>query len=72
MFLETERQHDHPTVNVTSEEKSVDSARQPSGKTPAGPTAHIDFPEGGLRAWIVAACGSGILFCAFGYLNSFG
>ena len=31
-----------------------------------------DFPEGGLRAWLVAAGTAGILFCTLGYSNSFG
>ncbi|KAK2027148.1 riboflavin transporter MCH5 [Colletotrichum zoysiae] len=31
-----------------------------------------DFPEGGTRAWLVAAGTAGILFCSLGYTNSFG
>ena len=30
------------------------------------------FPEGGARAWGVALGASGILFCTFGFANSFG
>jgi len=30
------------------------------------------FPEGGLRAWLVVAATSCILFCTFGYANAFG
>lgn len=31
-----------------------------------------DFPEGGLRAWLVVAGAAGVLFCGFGYANAFG
>ncbi|KAB8279162.1 MFS general substrate transporter [Aspergillus minisclerotigenes] len=31
-----------------------------------------DFPDGGLRAWSVAAGAAGLMLCAFGYVNSFG
>jgi hypothetical protein len=30
------------------------------------------FPEGGMRAWSVALGCGGIVFCTFGYVNSFG
>jgi len=30
------------------------------------------FPEGGARAWSVAAGCAGILSCTFGYVNAFG
>lgn len=33
---------------------------------------NLDFPEGGFRAWSVAAGAGGILFCTFGYANAFG
>jgi hypothetical protein len=32
----------------------------------------LSFPDGGGRAWSVAAGCAGILFCTFGYINSFG
>ncbi|KAK1975008.1 riboflavin transporter MCH5 [Colletotrichum cereale] len=35
-------------------------------------SAENDFPEGGRRAWLVAAGTAGILFCSLGYTNSFG
>ncbi|KAG4436606.1 hypothetical protein IFR05_007926 [Cadophora sp. M221] len=31
-----------------------------------------DYPEGGLRAWLVVAGAAGVLFCGFGYANAFG
>jgi hypothetical protein len=30
------------------------------------------FPEGGARAWAVAAGAAGVLFCTLGYSNAFG
>lgn len=30
------------------------------------------FPEGGVRAWLVAAGTAGVMFCTLGYVNSFG
>ncbi|GKT63083.1 monocarboxylate permease-like protein [Colletotrichum tofieldiae] len=35
-------------------------------------SAESEFPEGGTRAWLVAAGTAGILFCSLGYTNSFG
>ncbi|KAI3559231.1 riboflavin transporter MCH5 [Colletotrichum abscissum] len=35
-------------------------------------SAEDDFPEGGTRAWSVAAGTAAILFCSLGYTNSFG
>ena len=32
----------------------------------------MTFPEGGARAWFVAAGTAGVLFCTLGYTNSFG
>lgn len=36
------------------------------------PASYSDFPEGGFRAWSVAAGAAGVLFCTFGYANAFG
>jgi hypothetical protein len=35
-------------------------------------TTQLAFPDGGGRAWTVATACAGILFCTFGYVNSFG
>lgn len=32
----------------------------------------MTFPEGGARAWGVALGTAGVLFCTFGFANSFG
>lgn len=31
-----------------------------------------EFPEGGLRAWLVVAGSAATMFCTFGYLTGFG
>lgn len=31
-----------------------------------------DFPEGGLRAWLVVSGSAATMFCTFGYLTGFG
>lgn len=49
--------------DLPSEKGSVDN--QPS-------KAEDDFPEGGLRAWLVVAGASSVLFCGMGYANAFG
>ncbi|KAJ5496540.1 hypothetical protein N7463_008527 [Penicillium fimorum] len=61
---------------------SKDSAsEQPDGEKVQGPKTTTsgggsgwapDFPDGGARAWTVAASASGLMFCSFGYINAFG
>lgn len=34
--------------------------------------AAMDFPEGGARGWATAAGTAGVMFCTFGYINTFG
>lgn len=58
--------------NGTPPEKTGSALNPSSDMELAGHPAHIDFPEGGVGAWMVAASASGILFCTFGYLNAFG
>ncbi len=71
MASEAERELPHAT-DGTSAEEVPDTAGHPTSKELDEDSAQGDFPEGGLRAWIVAASASGILFCTFGYLNAFG
>ncbi|KAL6365238.1 hypothetical protein LRP88_01223 [Fusarium phalaenopsidis] len=35
-------------------------------------TEETDFPDGGLRAWLVAIGAAGAFFCTLGYTNVFG
>lgn len=37
-----------------------------------GTTTVVTFPEGGTRGWATAAGAAGVLFCTFGYINTFG
>lgn len=32
----------------------------------------LDYPEGGLRAWLVVSGAAAVMFCTFGYLTGFG
>ena len=32
----------------------------------------MNFPEGGARAWWVAAGNGGVMFCTLGFINTFG
>lgn len=41
-------------------------------KAPAGPLDFGEAPDGGARAWLVAAGGSSIFFCCLGFSNAFG
>lgn len=34
--------------------------------------AVLDYPEGGLRAWLVVSGAAAVMFCTFGYLTGFG
>jgi hypothetical protein len=45
-----------------------DADPEPKSEEPS----QLSFPDGGGRAWSVAAACSGILFSTFGYVNSFG
>lgn len=47
---------------------NLNSSNPPVEKAPAA----MDFPDGGFRAWSVAAGHAGAMFCTFGYINSFG
>lgn len=50
---------------------SLDTVDEKPVATVQGPT-QFDFPDGGARAWSVAAGAAGVLFCTFGYANAFG
>ncbi|KAK2053119.1 riboflavin transporter MCH5 [Colletotrichum caudatum] len=52
----------------TQQNKQPEEEKQENGTL----SADDDFPEGGTRAWLVAAGTAGILFCSLGYTNSFG
>ncbi|KAI3391322.1 hypothetical protein diail_7513, partial [Diaporthe ilicicola] len=55
---------------IPTDSLSDGSAQGESEK--AGAPAPPAFPDGGLRAWSVAAGHAGAMFCTFGYINSFG
>lgn len=37
-----------------------------------GTSPVVTFPEGGARGWATTAGAAGVLFCTFGYINTFG
>lgn len=61
-------------------EQPVAQEGQEKGGKIAGPdetsenpsAAMMAFPDGGARAWSVAAGAAGVFFCTFGYVNNFG
>ncbi|KAM3084668.1 hypothetical protein ACMFMG_003129 [Clarireedia jacksonii] len=58
---------------VVEEEVECTVADTSTDETPEKPTVSMmTFPDGGARAWSVAAGAAGILFCTFGYINTFG
>jgi hypothetical protein len=59
----------HPAPN---EEKHTDLEAADTCLTFDERNDEDSFPEGGLRAWLVAAGAGGILFTTLGYSNSFG
>ncbi|KAB5517516.1 major facilitator superfamily domain-containing protein [Coniochaeta sp. 2T2.1] len=68
MSSHTEPLHDlHEDEKVDRDAESADPTPIPEDKDDSD-----SFPEGGLRAWLVAAGAGGILFSTLGYSNSFG
>lgn len=59
-------------LKVQDVEPSIESPSEKASVVNAGGKPGDDFPEGGLRAWMVVAGASGVLFCGFGYANAFG
>lgn len=58
--------------NARTNAPSLSDVRSSGDQEKASPPAHMAFPDGGLRAWSVAAGHAGAMFCTFGYINSFG
>jgi hypothetical protein len=51
---------------------SLSEKESPETLLVKGDAPEDTFPEGGARAWCVAAGTAGVTFCTLGYLNSFG
>lgn len=60
----------HAQASQAESQVSYPSSPCEQEKQTAPPPA--TFPEGGTRAWCVAAGHGGVAFCTFGYVNSFG
>ncbi|KAL1860663.1 hypothetical protein VTK73DRAFT_7213 [Phialemonium thermophilum] len=60
------------TKSTPPDQYDTDATQQTAvDKEPANPDVS-EYPEGGLRAWLVAAGTASIMFCTMGYTNSFG
>lgn len=55
-----------------SSPSAPDSTKEEAAAAVDGPQDEDDFPDGGLRAWLVVAGGASIFFCCLGFGNSFG
>ena len=59
---------------IADEEKAshlTDATSEPPSE-PSNPADLDAAPEGGVRAWLVAAGGASLFFCCLGFSNSFG
>ena len=66
---------DPPTDPLPEKPASTLSAEKQSELESSGgntPTSELTFPDGGFRAWLVAAGAGCVLFSTMGYSNSFG
>jgi hypothetical protein len=66
------RNNNMPDVEKNLDANSTSDDRSAEEKPVEQPPSHMDFPEGGRRAWSVAVGTAGVLFCTFGYANGFG
>ncbi|KAF1818587.1 monocarboxylate permease-like protein [Dissoconium aciculare CBS 342.82] len=65
-------EHLHDSASAAPSDKPDEPSPLKSGKLEHEET-HLDTaPDGGARAWLVAAGGSAIFFCCLGFSNSFG
>lgn len=65
-FVSSQSEQQHPTEagRSSSTDASLHKVEEKNGAN--------DYPDGGLRAWSVAAGTASIMFCTLGYTNSFG
>ncbi|KAF4472691.1 riboflavin transporter MCH5 [Fusarium albosuccineum] len=61
-----EASSDHDTADTLNETRPTSEDQKPET------SEEDDYPDGGLRAWLVAAGASGAFFCTLGYTNVFG
>ncbi|PGH00031.1 hypothetical protein GX51_06030 [Blastomyces parvus] len=64
-----ERVHE---TSSTPDVHDLKSSQEGDSETSLEPKPEDTYPDGGARAWSVAAGTSGILFCTFGLANAFG
>lgn len=68
------KEKEHPGIESSVVERSSDSSH--NGEAPGAPlTMDEEYgaaPDGGPKAWLVAAGGASVFFCCLGFANSFG
>lgn len=71
---EPERSISNPDVETCSEETAIEDQPALEKVVSEKPSIHhpSQFPDGGLRAWLVVAGGYACLFCSFGWINAIG
>ncbi|KAK7735566.1 hypothetical protein SLS53_007479 [Cytospora paraplurivora] len=60
------------SVHGSLPQEDKDPLRNDHGDTEQDAQGFPEFPEGGLRAWLVVAGSAATMFCTFGYLTGFG
>jgi hypothetical protein len=66
--LEMQRQEETKAATAFDSE----SEPSPSPVLLEKAATEVTFPDGGITAWSIALASAGVLFCTFGYVNSFG
>lgn len=68
-ILEKETMTNEKKDSITGSEGSLNGDRR---QEEPKETPELDYPEGGLRAWLVVSGAAAVMFCTFGYLTGFG
>lgn len=64
--------HSATTLATADTEAGVKEGSSNAADEDKRTTLVITFPEGGARGWATTAGAAGVLFCTFGYINTFG
>ena len=64
--------HSATTLATADTEAGVKEGSSNAADEDKRTTLVITFPEGGTRGWATTAGAAGVLFCTFGYINTFG
>lgn len=64
--------HSATTLATADTEAGIKEGSSNAADDDKGTKPVITFPEGGARGWSTTAGAAGVLFCTFGYINTFG